>query len=699
VPVNLTTAQRTRLLRQVRRNYQRALTSRGEFPTRHAERYQRYLADVTTRPEGPYAEAPRIFVPLTRDIIEKQTATFHQTQFGNPDQLKLTPVGNEDATQAELDSRFLRWALRKTVNFLEAKYSQPALAYTAIQDALMDSVGVLKVYHKQQPWRAAGPSKRFLKSIIQIDSVDLGSFLVPPDAEGLQYPQCTYVHQEIWQTWDQMQRLETHGTSKKALTYTVPKNEDQFKKGSRSREVTDRKRAELERDGQTLDLGEEFYALTLESYERFEVDRDVGEEDLIVTWFPDAEDGYEFARVVQLSDVFPVLERPLRPFFAITVWPQARQWRGMSAVDRLESMQDIVNRLHEQMISYAEVSLMPFFFYQAYVTGDIPGNLRQIRPGEGIPVLGQGGIEFVNARPLSRHFPEMIQQMLANAERDSSVNDFSLGRQSDRPNAPRTYGATMALLASGRQSFAPLMLHQSSQFCEMLGFFYALWQDRLGRNEVYAPIFPAELGGRESAPPQSAFMAPEMGLLGLNGNGNGQNPQGLLEEVGFPLDELQKLSPKAFGDLFQRVIRPRAPASNPFRSEYVKPEDLSGLFDVYMEVDPNEQFNRQMLLTFAQQLDPKLSLIWPMGAREIWKRTWESAKQSNFDDIWPKAIAEIQTLLLAKQIQAQIGMGAMPAPGMEGQAGAVPPPGGGTGTQAVPSAGMPPAEQFIGMPS
>ena len=51
--------------------------------------------------------------------------------------------------------------------------------------------------------------------------------------------------------------------------------------------------------------------------------------------------------------------------------------------DRL-APQDLINRLLEQMINYKDISILPFYFFNAMVTGDLP-DLTQRDMGHATP--------------------------------------------------------------------------------------------------------------------------------------------------------------------------------------------------------------------------------------------------------------------------------------------------------------------------
>jgi hypothetical protein len=606
--VTLTADQESSLREQVVEHRDEAIRSRGDFPSRHSERYRRYLADPALRPPGPWPDAPRLFISLTRYVHEKLMADLWQTLFGVDANLRLVPFGEEDAQGALWATRFLRWALREMSDFGTA-------SETGLFDALLDSAGVYKVVGWKPPWKAPTSARGFFDRIVRIDPLDMGMLLIPPDATGLQYPECLYVGQEFHFRKDDLVRMKKERQRGKTV-YDIP-DPDEFK--PTEQQPTERQQTEQEREGTA---GRPFHKdtyLFVEQYERFVVDEREGlEEDVIVSWFPDAQAGDgtktgkgKLARVRKLIDVFPQDDRPRRPFFDITVWPQPRQWRGMNVPDRLESMQDLINRLHEQMVNYGDVSILPYIFANTFLTGDLP-DLRQVRPGSTVPVEDVNGVQFAPTRSLNRHFAEQIQLAFSNVERDTSVTDFNLGRQSDRPNAPRTASATLALLGESRKAFGMHARHVARQYQRMLTFYFRMWQDILPQRFT-APLQPAD--DRENV---------------------SDNTRDILSR------------------LFDGEIGGRNVAVTLSR------EQLSGIFDAALDINPEAQFDRQVLLSLAQLLLP-VTQNYALGQRELMKRVWEAFDQKGFEQIWPMRVAatttQIQTLtqqLQLEQIRAQL---------------------------------------------
>lgn len=600
---NLNDAQWGDITDQVIKHREEALASRGDFDLRHADRYLRFLADPSTRPPGPWPEAARLFVPNTRNVLEKLLSEMWASLFGNMHQIQVSPFGDEDVPKTDLATRFLRWALGKPLSIAtEGGFSQ--ISADLIFDALLDSVGVAKITQWSPPWRSPSEdARRFLKRLVRIDALDLGMLLVAPDAEGLQYPQCRYVHQEFFLSHDDLMRMERAG-------FDVPDYDEM----GYSQQMTARKRAELERGGERVIEFKPDSIPFVESYERFVLDENEGdEEDVIVSWFPDAQvqgtasntssNHGRIAGIRKLIEVFPQDDRPRRPFFPVTVWPQPRQWKGMNVPDRLESMQDLINRLHEQLVNYGEVSMLPYIFVNTFLTGELP-DMRTVRPGTTVPVDDINGLQFAPTRSLNRHFAEQINMAQANVERDSQVSDLSLGRSSDRPNMPRTAAATMAILGEARKSYGSLVRHAALQFGSMLTFFFKLWQEILP-DDTYVQAFETEAPQQGSGPGESSTM---------------------------------------WDRLFAR--EPLSETGRPSKTTHVAlalgRDDLSGFFDATIEVNPEEQFDRQVLVSLYQTTAPAIA-DYPVGIRIMLKRMWATFDQHGFDDVYPEEIALLQT--------------------------------------------------------
>ena len=538
-------------------------------------------------------------------MLEKLADETWQALFANMLQVRAVPFGDEDVPGAELASAFLRWTLEQTMTWQQ-------IAADLIFDALLDSVGVAKVSAWTPPWpQPTQDPRRFLRRLSRIDPLDLGMLLVAPDAEGLQFPECRFVHQEFFLDEDALFRMEKAG-------FDVPAY-DQL---GDSQQPTERKRIELEREGERII---EFHPESIpfvESYERFTLDDDIGDEDVIISWFPDAQvqgtsdntasNHGRIAGVRRLIDVFPQDDRPRRPFFPITFWGQPRQWRGLNVPDRLESMQDLINRLHEQLINYGEVSMLPFVFVNTFLTGEIP-DLRTVRPGSTVPIDDIAGVQFAPTRSLNRHFAEQIGMMQANVERDSQVTDFHLRGQN--PAGQKTATQTMAFLAESKKTYGSMVRKAALQFSALLSFHFRLWQeilpdDTYAQIKQYDSVSPSASEG-ESSMLWDRLFAPKPST-----------------DTGRPLLEMRTAMP-------------------------ISREKLSGFYDVRIDVNPEEQFDRQVLTSLFQITAPAVQ-EYPLGQRIMLKQMWTAFDQRGFDAIYPEELALLQTQQRMMAIQVQL---------------------------------------------
>jgi hypothetical protein len=648
--IRLNRSQRERLITQLREHYAAGIAARGDWPTRHDDHYRRYLADWTLRPAGPWPGAPRLFTSHTRRTMEKIWGDLWKACFPGYEALSLDPL-NEPALERYTNvTQIERWTLRYAINDAD-QGGWAHIGKMALFDALLDATGFMKVYPWRLPWNNAVPD-----TLIRIDNVDEGTLILPPGATGTQYPDAEYIGQELYVRWDDLVRKKRQG-------FTVP---DKKKLHAESKPLTERERTEAEREGHQVPEPTASYKV-VEMYERFVLKDpdDDPEDDLVISWYPDASDEDCLGRVLSLEDLFPNQPRPTRPFFPLTVWAQPRQLRGLSVPERTRTPQDMLNRLAEQTINYGDVSILPFYFYNAMLTGEIP-DLRQVMPGQGVPVNDVGGVTFSPRSSLNRHFMEQAQAWGAEIEADLHVSDISLGRQPTRPNAPRTLGGTMLILQQGREAFSDLVEHLGAQFSAPLDFHWRLWQHFIPPN-LKVPLKHRRPGARGRALPQHGplfdeahpFLVapPEAGAATGGGAGAGAVPG--LEMLGAGRNgsaggtAAGAVEPGAAPPLAPGTESVLEPEQEVLLEDEVTKEDLQGTYVLRLTMNPELPFDRQVVMQLGGQMLPILLERYPIGARLLLKRMWEINGQRDFDQIYPQAIAMLETQLRFTQVLMQ----------------------------------------------
>ena len=637
--LQLTPNEETRLLAQLRKHYDEASVGREENQTRRALRYRRYLGDVSLR-NGlqPWKNAPQLFMPLTRKTVEDLVGYFSKV-LRNPEAIELAGIGEEDVTLAWRRQAFYRWQLD------QAKFGEALKE--VLMDAALDSLGVLKVYRYSTPYPLP-PGLDMLQTTVQYESVDLGTLLIPPDARGLQYPEARYLgHQLFLVPEDEFPAMRQRGHVLPMLTadglpvsgyLPDPREEIEFTRESIHPEA--------------------YYEGTIEqveAYEVFTMDSD-DREFLVVHWFPKllsqagGAPAPHISRVTRLADALPqtVFPRPMWPFFDVSLWKQPRQLRGLNVPARLETYQDALNRLAEQMLHLGDITILPLVFANIALTGDVP-DLSTLHPGSVVPLdnLGPNGMQIHQPSSHNLHFIEEMQIFRSAPEEDTNVTALSQGRTASQPNAPRTLGGLSLLLQQGNEARSQQVEDLALLLADPLKFGYALWQA--------APIDGL------------TFVAPRMAQI---------------EE-------------RLFGGSGQKL---------PIELITMQQGDLSGIFDLRISIDPDSHLSMQKYLTMAERLDAVLAPIWPEGRRLLWREVWKKMGLQSFDQFFPESVAKqltmLQTLSLQVQlVQFEMMLMQMGQPGAEALAeaqtmagGTPPPPPTAPVPLSSPSQGAPPLD-------
>lgn len=608
----------TKLLTQLREHYDEAMDGADGREYRRAQQCRRYLADVTLR-DGlqPWTDAPQVFLSVTRTTIERFVVEMMHELCPDYERIMLQGIGDEDVGTATDKEKFFRWVLEHINHFRQSLREVG-------QDLYTHGLGIFKAYPRRQDYagwltpedeQALGPLLALLKVVIALDAVDESDLLIPPDATGLQPDTARYLGQRLWpHTIDDFDDLRARG-------FVLKPTEDAYYEVDGDQEIDETTRIGLTRDGVEPTQWHRGRVEMVESYERFDWNGDGVREYLVVHWFPeghygDLDGGGQLARVLLLKDALPqrAFPKPTWPFFPVRAWSQPRQLRGMSVVDRIEVYQDVLNRLVEQCLHQGEIDMLPYYFYNAALTGELP-DLTQIKPGQGVPMDTGGNVVFKPNSSHNQHYAELLNLFRGFVEEDTSITAANQGRNASQPNAPRTVGGLALLLQEGNKSKADMVTDLADQVTLPLRMAFGLWQSHV----------------------PSTFSLPLPDTTGL---------------------EARLLQGNA--------VRP-AMTMQPMTAEA-----LDGPFDLTLSVNPDALIEQQKLLTLAEKIDPMLA-DFPLGRRALWKYITEKMGFQQFDRFWPEEVARLQTMLLVLQKdlalgQIEVGLAQL------AQAGITPPP-------------------------
>lgn len=184
-------------------------------------------------------------------------------------------------------------------------------------------------------------------------------------------------------------------------------------------------------------------------FDRYDVDGDGLDEDVIWWYFPEWK---KLAKAKILQEMYPSLrpEAP-RPLAEASCFPVAGRRVGISFLEILEGLHDMIKILLDQSIDANQMAIIPFGFYRP--TSSMTSQTIALRPGVMYPV-GDPSRDFnfpqvgnPQAQGFALNLMTLLQQM---GERALVQGDLQLGRvPAGRATALRTVGGINALVAQG----------------------------------------------------------------------------------------------------------------------------------------------------------------------------------------------------------------------------------------------------------
>lgn len=138
----------------------------------------------------------------------------------------------------------------------------------------------------------------------------------------------------------------------------------------------------------------------------------------------------------RLVDIFPDGRRPFGLSQGIL---DVNKVHGIGLAELLEGIGNEINAIQRLAIAAGEGAVGPVIFYQPGA-GFNPDKHR-LEPYSAIPCADPNSVKVVNPGQIQLDaYITLMQMLLSFAERLTAITDPQLGRQSDRPNAPRTLG-------------------------------------------------------------------------------------------------------------------------------------------------------------------------------------------------------------------------------------------------------------------
>ena len=528
--ISLSTSRQEELIQKLNRMIEQAEEFKGEWDSEHSTFMSMYLAKPDQEVKNwPWRGASNLFLPLTRVTIDSLLAQFYDAMLAQ----KPTVVGTEgtDLESAKmLDMFYFEHVWTKILNLKE-------IGNDWLFDTLLDGTSAVKVRWNRDETLirdqrvetemrtkteeialSSGEEVKF-DSIVgfdehiveditaqrvdrpAVDITDMGRiFVAPSSGLGMQWPECPWYYEVTYLTWDELRSRKQHGYAN---------IDEELRSKLAEHDLTGKERT-LRGEDEVGQSDPTQTAKVIIFYMRMalpgEVTRvdgktknqnikfddagnqigDALEEEVEIVYLADTK---KIARIIPLTRLYPDGKRP-HVDNRFTRLP--RHFFGQGIPAKMKHLNRLLNSTFNQMMDYGTLQNMPFFFYEPASTG-LLGDMNQLKPGEGVPVLNSGGVNFPRFQGNKDFQLSVLQQVQAWAERDTAVTDFTQGRAASVPNAPRTASGTAMLMQQSNIAFSRMVALMAEQFTELLRRVHVLYQ-RYAPMELEFKFFNQQTG-------------------------------------------------------------------------------------------------------------------------------------------------------------------------------------------------------------
>jgi hypothetical protein len=503
---------------------------KGEWDSEHSTFMSMYLAKPDQEVKNwPWRGASNLFLPLTRVTIDSLLAQFYDAMLAQTP----TVVGTEgtDIESAKmLEMFYFEHVWTKILNLKE-------IGNDWLFDTLLDGTSAVKVRwnrdetlvrdqnvepvfrtkmestvlpngEEAEVERITGIDEHIVEDITAqrldrpaVDITDMSRiFVAPSSGLGMQWPECPWYYEVSYLTWDELRSRKQHGYDN--IDEELRSKLAEHELTGKERTLRDEEEVGQSDPTQTAKVIVFYMRMALpgevtrldgktkkQNIEFDDEGNQIGdalEEEVEIVYLADTK---KIARIIPLTRLYPDGKRP-HVDNRFTRLP--RHFFGQGIPAKMKHLNRLLNSTFNQMMDYGTLQNMPFFFYEPASTG-LLADMNQLKPGEGIPVLNSGGVNFPRFQGNKDFQLSVLQQVQAWAERDSAVTDFTQGRAASVPNAPRTARGTAMLMQQSNIAFSRMVALMAEQFTELLRRVHVLYQ-RYAPMELEFKFFNQQTG-------------------------------------------------------------------------------------------------------------------------------------------------------------------------------------------------------------
>jgi hypothetical protein len=456
--LNFPEAELSRLCNRVWTDYRNASGDHQRRINRYREYLRRWRSRVSL-PELGDGDASNFPVPVIRWCVKQKLASNADAIFGDDAEIVAKPVGPSDYRNDKKISRYMTWRvfndMKITVDLL--KYELYKIIYGRV---FAYSPWLVKSFTYET---SKGPAQNTYYKGPGFDVIEPDDFIVPAeDAKTLH--DFSWVIRKFRITPNDLLIGESQGRyfgikdNFKTILAMANKRSQRDSEGDEVKREKDEAEGVSKENpmsaGNTLQVLEWYGKWRkLKKGKRGGINADAGEwnidgremfeSDIVVRFIPDLN---KIFSVQDLRQLYPAIPNP-RPFTEASFEKDGSYWCDGLPAQCLE-LEDEIRGNHNMGTDAQGYAVNPLLFYKPG-SGAKWDELR-IHPGMAIPTDNPNAdfrvVEFpVNLEAIATR----EQALIAYLERLFGISDLQMGRQSDRPNAPKTVGGTMAIIQQG----------------------------------------------------------------------------------------------------------------------------------------------------------------------------------------------------------------------------------------------------------
>jgi hypothetical protein len=441
-------AEISRIASRIQSDYRSAISDHDRRMRRWVEFYRRWrcAADVPLMGEEESSNLP---VPYCRWNIYTKWAKEMDGLFGDDAEIVAVPVGPSDYRKDQKISRYMTWRVFNSMKLLSPfcvfvlrkLIFGKSIAYSPWKRDTYEVAGKTVVDYEGPEFTPLWPDD-FIVPAEDAETLHDFSFVmrrvrVTPDqllvgeAEGR--------YQGITDNWDTIVNLAQHGTQRESQGEEVKRQKDDAEGVVYERPMS---------SGEWVTMIEWYgrWRPLKGSIDAGEWDfkrREMRQKEFVVRYLIDLN---LVIGIQSLEDLYPTM-RNRRPFVESSMCKDGTYWSpGMC--EMLIDLEDELKVNHNLGTEGAQLATSPPVGYRP-ASGVTPETIV-LKPGLGIPLDNpQTDIVQLQYRVNLEALTWKEQSVLAFGEKLTGLSDLQLGRQSDRPNAPRTATQTVKLLEEG----------------------------------------------------------------------------------------------------------------------------------------------------------------------------------------------------------------------------------------------------------